>query len=133
MDLDKTFGTDKSLEEDGVWIDLGDDSQIKIARLGNKKSQEISSKIQKNAQMASKYSLTDLADNDLNYVLATAIIIDWKNIKVKGKILEYSSENAKKMLEDYKDFRSLVIELASEMETFRRVEVEEGKENLKKS
>ncbi|RTL04403.1 hypothetical protein EKK58_10545 [Candidatus Dependentiae bacterium] len=133
MDLDKTFGTDANLEETGVWIELDKTSSIKIARMGNKRSKEMATRLNKSAKIANKYSLSDVGEDDLTDIIAHTVIIDWKGIKLKGQELPFSVENAKKVLKEYKDFRGLILELSTEMETFRKIEIEEGKENLKKS
>lgn len=133
MDLDKTFGTDANLEETGVWIELDKTSSIKIARMGNKRSKEMATRLNKSAKIANKYSLNDVGEDDLTDIIAHTVIIDWKGIKLKGQELPFSVENAKKVLKEYKDFRGLILELSTEMETFRKIEIEEGKENLKKS
>jgi hypothetical protein len=133
MDLDKTFGTDSNLEEDGVWVALDKTSKVKIARMGNKKSQEMATKLQRTSKLANKYSLSEVGDDDLVNIISMTILLDWEGIKHKGVELPYSQLNAKKMLLEYKDFRSLIVELSTEMETFRKVEIEQGKDNLKKS
>lgn len=133
MDLDKTFGTDSNLEENGIWVQLDKSSKIKVARMGNKKSQEMATKLQRSAKLVNKYSLENIGEDDLVNIIAETVLLDWEGVKLKGQDLPYSKANAKKMLQEYKDFKSLVIELATEMETFRKVEIEEGKENLKKS
>jgi hypothetical protein len=133
MDLNKVFGTDKNLEEEGVWVDLGDESKIKIARMGNIKSRERATKLQKSAKLANKYSIDNFNEEDLADILAYSVIKDWKGIKDNGEDLPYSFENAKAMILKYRDFRDMVVELSTEMETFRKVDIEEGKKNIKKS
>jgi len=132
MDLDKVFSTDVSLEEEGVWITLDEASAIKIARLNNKAFKQLATKIGKQSKIIAKHT-DDIPEETLIQLIAKTILLDWKGIKVKGKEVVYSVENAIKFMTEYKDFRDLVIELANEKETFRRVEIEENKEKLKKS
>jgi hypothetical protein len=132
MDLDKVFSTDVSLEEEGVWITLDEASAIKIARLNNKAFKQLAAKIGKQSKIIAKHT-DDIPEETLIHLIAKTILLDWKGIKVKGKEVVYSVENAIKFMTEYKDFRDLVIELANEKETFRRAEIEENKEKLKKS
>lgn len=132
MDLDKLFATDTNLEEEGVWVDIGDNAKIKIARLGNSKSKELFKAINRQQKIKKKY-LEDTPEEEVIPVLAKAILLDWDGIKIKGEVLPYSYANAVKALTEYKDFRNLVLELSMEAETFRKQEIEDNKEELGKS
>lgn len=133
MDLSKVFKTDKQLEENGVWIAVDTDSAIKVARLGNTKSKELGSKLQNNLKLANKFNSVHVAEDTLITLISETVLLDWKGIKYEGEELPYSKENAKKVLTEFKDFRELVIQLSTEMETFKNISVEEDKDTLKKS
>ncbi len=130
MDLQKMFGTDKKLEEQGVWVEIDEKSKIKVARLGNLKFREFSRKLQNNAKIATKYKIDDFNQNDLVKLLANTILLDWEGIELNGEVLPYSIENAIKILTEFKDFTNLVVELANQMETFKNEDIDGAKKNL---
>jgi hypothetical protein len=127
MDLKKDFGTNKKLEEDGVWIDVGDNTQLKIARANNKKAQAYSKQIAKPylAQIRFGKLPEEIYTKLAIEVAAECILLDWKNLEEDGIAIAYSKENAMRMLTDYSDFRDLVSSMAEERKTFQR-EVDEA-------
>ncbi len=127
MDLKKDFSTNKKLEEEGAWVDIGDGGQLKIARAGNKKAIA-------HLRLVSKPHLAQITYGKLSdevatqlavEVLAEAILLDWKGISDGGADLPYSKENAIRMLTDYPDFRDLVSKIADERKTFQK-EIDEA-------
>lgn len=125
------FATDLDLEESGVWIDIGDGAQLKIARVGNPNYQKVIRRLRApyRAQIRNKTLHEDLQDDLVIKAFAEAILLDWKGLEDdNGKAIKYSQENAYQLMKDLKDFRALVGEIALEGEAFRRAEEEaEGK------
>lgn len=133
FDLDKAFATDESLEENGVWVTMDEKSAIKVARINNKNFKAEAAKLKNGgAAVAAKYT-KEIPDDVLIQLIAKTILLDWRGIALKGEELPYSRENAVMVMTQYKDFMTLVVELANERETFRQAEIEEGKKTLKKS
>lgn len=121
-----TFATDLDLEENGVWVDIGDGGQLKVARMGNPRYQEAVRRISKphKTQIRNKTITEDLSDELLLKSMAETILLDWKGIEDdKGKAIKYSVETAFKLMRDLRDFRNLVVELATEQAAFRRDEL----------
>jgi hypothetical protein len=122
MDLKKEFGTDKTLEEDGAWIDMGDGTQLKIARAGNKKASEYARQVSKPFQTQIRFGkfteegFTKLAIE----VAAQFILLDWKNLQEDGVDVPYSKENALRMLTDYPDFRNFVSASAEDIKNYQK-------------
>ena len=57
---------------------------------------------------------------------AKTILKGWEGIQFKGKSLDYSMDNAKKVL-SLRDFRALVARLAQDAEAYRaKLEEEQG-------
>lgn len=127
MDLKKDFSTNKALEEDGAWVDIGDGGKLKIARAGNKKSIAHMRLISKPhlAQITYGKLSDEVATALAVEVLAEAILLDWDGITDGGKPLPYSKDNAIKMLTEYPDFRDLVSKIADERKTFQK-EIDEA-------
>jgi hypothetical protein len=121
-----TFATDLDLEENGVWVDIGDGGMLLIARLGNPHHQAAIRRISKphKALIRNKTINEELSDELLLKAMAEAILLDWKGLEDdKGKTIKYSKGAAYDLLRDLRDFRNLVTELANEQVSFRREEV----------
>lgn len=124
------FATDLDLEENGVWVDIGEGGEILVARMGNPRYQKAVQSISKphRTQIRQKTISEDLSDELLLKAMAETILLDWKGIEDdKGKVIKYTKDTAFKLLRDLRDFRNLVVELATEQAAFRREEaVAEG-------
>jgi hypothetical protein len=121
MDIKKSFGTSQTLENEGVWIELGEGASIKVARMGNKENKALLKKLIAPHKMAARND--KLADEIWEKItvesMAATILLDWKGIEDEGKTLPYSKENAIRLLTDYKDFREQVASFSSELALFQ--------------
>lgn len=127
MDLKKDFSTNKKLEDEGVWIDIGDGAKLKIARAGNKQANAVSKQLAKPYMAQIQYGkLSDeVATQIAVEVMAKAILLDWKGIQYDGQEMPYSIDNAIKILTELPDFRDYVSQVANERKTFQR-EIDEA-------
>jgi hypothetical protein len=127
MDLKKDFSTNKKLEDEGVWIDIGDGAKLKIARAGNKQANAVSKQLAKPYMAQIQYGkLSDeVATQIAVEVMAKAILLDWKGIQYDGQEMPYSTDNAIKILTELPDFRDYVSQVANERKTFQR-EIDEA-------
>lgn len=136
MDLNK-FRTDQSLEQEGVWVDLGKSARILIARLGNKKYNGYVNKLMAPHRKASRAGGVDdsIAEEVLNKALAKYVLLDWEGFEEDGKPVKYSYDEAYRILsaEEYSDFRELVVSLSSDMANFQQEREEEDLKNSKSS
>lgn len=130
MDLKKAFATDEQKEIEGVWIEIGENAELLIARAGNPKYNKLLEKLQKphRAAIARDRLPINVARKMIIEVLAETVLLDWKNIEYDGH-LEYSKENALMLLTKLKDFRELVSDLAREEANFRAVQEEDDIKN----
>lgn len=121
MDIKKSFGTSLALENEGVWIELGEGASIKVARVGNKENKALLKKLIAPHKMAARND--KLADEVWEKItvesMAATILLDWKGIEDDGKALPYNKENAIRLLTDYKDFREQVASFSSELALFQ--------------
>ena len=123
------FATDLSLEEDGVWIDIGDGARLKIARIGNPRYKEaLRAKLKPYRSKAAQAALSDEQWLHINCeVEAKTILLDWEGWEQdNGKKATYSEKAAYQMLHGLKDFRAMVLRLAEEQATFALVADEEA-------
>jgi len=126
MDITKTFTTDKSLENNGVWVDIGGGTKLCVARMYNDRYNELlrgAMKPHKRQVLDSESSLEIMVD-----VEARSILIGWEGVTADDKDVPYSIETAKEYLH-IRDFRKLVLEIASSMETYKAQELEAGEKN----
>lgn len=127
MEFKKEFVTNKSLEEAGAWVDIGDGAKLKIARGGNKKALKYSREVAKPHMAQITYGkLPDNVAEDLAIeVLAECILLGWEGITYDGKPLPFNKENALKLLKESEDFRDMVARISNERKTFQQ-EIDEA-------
>lgn len=128
------YETDVELELEGVWVELTKDIKVKVAALGNRKHQEAIEKFTKpyRSQIRSK-TISSEVEEDLHVkAICKAVLVDWEGVTDKeGNKLDYSFENAYKLLSDpsLKRFKSDIIYLAKEAETYKNNELEQSSKN----
>lgn len=121
MDMKKNYGTNKVLENEGVWVDLGDGASIKVARVGNKENTTLVKRLTAPHKVAIRANKLpdEIWEKITIEAVASTILLDWKGLKEDGKLIPYSKENAVQLLTDYKDFRDQVSGLSSELALFQ--------------
>lgn len=132
MDLNKTFKTDETLENEGKWVEIGEGCSLLIGRLGsdkyNKAFNDLSAPVR--TQIRNNTLSESQAESLLVGSLARGVLLGWEGVFIDDVELGYSEKNAIKILSEYKDFRKQVTDLASDMDQFRFEEIEEAGENL---
>lgn len=131
MDIGKEFATDSKLEQDGVWVDLDDETSILIARMNNKKYRNALRRVLKpyKTQISAGTIQPGKLDDLLVTPLAAHVLLDWKGLTVNGEPTEYSREAAERVMQQFPDFRELVVTLASDMDLFRTADIEDDTKN----
>ena len=122
MDIKKDFGTDKRLEEEGVVFPFDETSSITVCRIGNdafvrgyrRKVRKYESMMRRGKQIPDQEQTRIMIELYVEH-----IIKDWHGMQLDGEELPYSPENAKRMLEDYPDFRRIITDIATDMGTFQ--------------
>ena len=136
LNLKKTFLTDKSKENQGVWVDLGEGARLLIARHGNERFklryQELTAPYA--AAIRTKTLSEAVAEKILKQILAETILLDWEGIvDDDGNPVPYSVEKAMEFL-DIPDFRSFVEEMSKEQALYRKeLEAQAEKNSLNSS
>lgn len=137
MDLAKQFATDPKKEQEGVWLSVGEDASLLIARKGNKRYNEKMRRVNDERAVQRRVALDTLSEDEgaeiMAEILAETVLLGWKGIEDEGVEVPYSVAAAKERLIKYKDFRKLVEELADETALFRDVARKDKTKNLKKS
>lgn len=130
MDISKAF-SDPTLEEDGVWVDYREGSQIKIARVGNKRFQkfyDLKMKPHRRAERAGKLSAL-LHTEILCECLAETVLLGWKGFTNGTAEFKYSKTNALELLKQSMDFRDEVTAYATDEEAFKQEDEEDASKN----
>ena len=135
MDLAKHYRTDENSEADGVWVDWGEETKLKIARIGNPNYQKrFQALLKPHRHLRDRGLLPDEVQTEiLNKCISETILLGWEGVEYEGEKLKYSAENALKLISELKDFREDVLTVAGEQAIYRQAEVEESSKNSSKS
>lgn len=130
MDI-KNLKTNLDLESEGVWQPAGEGCELKIARFGNPLSSRLFSRYTRpyRRQIDNGTMDPDKQMEILCRVLAESILLDWRGLKEGGKVLKYSTEEAKRVLIEYRELRELVEDYAKDAEAYRDSELEDSEKN----
>ncbi|MEQ8396502.1 hypothetical protein [Thalassobaculum sp.] len=134
MDLNR-FKADTALEDEGVWttVDAATGCRLRIARIGNRRYRETMARRLKPYRRALRAGTLDdqVTERVTAEVLAETVLLDWERLERGGAAVAYSREAAAAILADpaYKDFRDLVVELASDQESYRERDIEDAEKN----
>lgn len=129
LDVFAQYATDETLENNGTWVEIGGGAKLLIARSGNRKYLKmLGREVERHKKVldAGDDAADDKNEQIMIDVLASTILLGWEGITFKGKALEYSVDNARKLLA-LRDFRAMVARLADDIEHFRiKEEAEQG-------
>ena len=133
MDLNE-FKTDKGKEQEGIWEDLGGDLSVLVARWGNLNMQKEYQKYPRVLRMRLESGQTDddQSDEIMCTVISKTIFLGWKGLKEDGVDVEYSEEEAKRILQDYPDFRSMIFDIANTAANYHAISVAGTAKNSKR-
>lgn len=136
--LYRKYETDKSAEEEGVWIPIDDKgSQIRVSRLPNKGYTKRMRELQRPYKklLAAGGSIPDDKQKDItSEALAYEVLRDWKGEMFEdedGKPVRYSPALGKEVLLDMEDFADTVTFVSADVENFRLATIEETAKNSK--
>ena len=120
MDLSKEFSFDQEMAENGVWIPIGGGASLRIARMNNERYNKfvraaVMPYTRRGSVMTAEQNRTVLLE-----CAAKAILLDWEGIKEDGVLLEYSSDQALRLMTEYEQFFHMVVGLAGDTSNFRK-------------
>lgn len=116
------FKMDETREENGVWVDFGDDVKIKIRRLKAKASTDARAELDKPfANEIRRGTMNPETAKDLALKqVAKGVIADWKGINFPGEpMLPYTPENAYRILKALPELADNIIGIAADAEVFK--------------
>lgn len=123
LDLKKTFATDKTKEEKGVWVQGPEGSRFLVARVGNPAFNKLSAELMKpHRKLINMGKADDALINDLAAeITSRTVLLGWEGVADDdGKTeLPYSQAAAKKRLIDYPDFADMISGFAAQISLFQ--------------
>lgn len=135
----KTYGTDKSLEQNGILLDVGPGfkglpATVRIARAGGANT-AFTSLVEFKMKPYRRQIQNDMmdrkvADNLMREVYVKTVILGWENMTdAEGNELPFTEENALKVLEDLPDLWADIQQVSQKAALFREMEREADKGN----
>lgn len=139
MNLYKQFGTNKSLEKEGIYIDYGKNSngspiRIRIARAGGanvrfQKVLEAKSKPYRR-QIQNDTADAEVVDQLMKEVYAETIILGWEGVDdAEGNEIPFTKENCVRLFNDLPDLWSDIAEVSRKTAAFRNEILEDDLKN----
>lgn len=133
---------DLSAAEQGVEVEVGDGAFITVGRWGSHRFKQAVQKYAGNKlstiqnRMRTSRKMRGKQDEEaariMAQIMAESILLDWRGIKEGGRELQYSFNEAVRILLDerYDNFRELVELASKDEERFYKVKMEEDAGNL---
>ena len=122
MRLDKEFGTDAALEEEGKWFDLGENARVLVGRFGSKRHNKVMDKLRKpyDHLLARKGKIPkdEMADM-FRASFAEGVMMGWEGfVDKEGNEIPFSKDEALNAITLYKDFYDLLFDFSNDMANF---------------
>lgn len=132
MDLSR-FKVDLNKEEDGVWVDIGPDCRLCVARINNPKYKEVFRRLTRpyRRQIDNGTLPDEIGDKIMADAIADGCIRGWEGVEMAGEAIPYSPQSARDLMRNpqLKDFRDLVTRIANDADLYRQSEIEESEGN----
>lgn len=121
MDFKRTFGTNKTKEEQGVWQPGPEGSSYLLARSGNKAFNKLMGELVKPHRKLIEMGKADddLLTNITAEAVSRTILLDWKGVTDEGKPVPYSQAEAKRRLIEFPDFADMIAGLSKNMAAYQ--------------
>ncbi len=134
MSLYNMFGTDKTLETNGIWLEIDGEASFLIRRIGTSNSDYVRmlrAKTKPHNRSIENHTLDPKIEQKIYLdVFVSTALLDWKNVKDKdGKVIEFSKSAAIELFSDLPELLKYLMNFASEFENYRREELEDDAKN----
>jgi len=131
--VSKVFGTNKTLEKEGIMLDYGEFA-VRVARAGgsNKAFSTLFERLTKPHRRAMETNtMSEETMKDIMYeVYAKTVVLDWAGINDdEGKPVQYSAEECIKLFREAPDFYANLSEAASTFNMFQEEQAEQDEKN----
>ena len=122
--LDKLFKNDESLEGNGIWLNLSEESGFLVRRFGGYNSQKVKAALAKHykpyARLIDNGTLDPLKEKEITTrVFVESCVIDWKGIEIDGKEVPFSQDVAINFLLKLPELLETLVSYASDSKNYR--------------
>ena len=135
MSIYSTFGTNKELEKNGAWVEIDNHTRFLIARIGT-----VGCEYDKLLRVVTKPHRRAIENESISPELVTKIttetfaktaVLNWQGVKdEEGNDIQFSKENAVKLLSDLPELADILITFARDFQNYRREQLEEDSKNF---
>jgi hypothetical protein len=133
MRVNAAFRMDSQAEVEGVWITIGADAALKIARAGNPEHRVALDDLRapyRALVLAGVDPPEDAVERIAIQAMARTILRDWRGLADDdGGEIAYSAAAAERLLTELPEFRDLVSALSADMARFRAATLETARKN----
>ena len=127
------YQTDRTLEEEGAWVDLGDGIRIKVARIQSQRARRVLMRLYQpyeNLRQSGRKIPEAVQEKLTRQWLAEGVLLDWEGVTdAEGRTIAFSVDHALQVFEAFPDFLDEVAFFSREQETFRAERLEAAKGN----
>lgn len=121
----KSFQTNKTAEEQGVFVDIADGVSVKVKRFNNEKAQAYLEQLRRPYRSFRDGVPAKALEEILRKVTAKEVIADWKGVTDENDVeVKFSPDAAEKLFEKFPDFYRAVVDLSTAKEVFLAAEVD---------
>lgn len=122
--LDKFFKNSESLEANGIWFNVSDETGFLCRRFGGYNSEKIKKSLAKHykpyARQIELGTFPREKQMEIMFrVFVESCVIDWKGVEIDGKQESFSVDACVKLFCSLPDLGDAVVEYASKSESFR--------------
>lgn len=121
MDIFSTFAVDTKREDEGTWVTIGD-AEIRLGRIGSTRYRsELARRLETRPEGSPE------RERAIVELFADCVLLGWRNLSYQGKPMEYTRENAIRLLDDpqLREFREWIVRQATDRENYRaKIEAE---------
>lgn len=122
--LDGLFKTDKKQESEGIWFELLDGVKFKLKRFGGMNNTSAKAAVAKYhkpyAAVIASGSLPDEKALEISVkVFVEGCMLDWEGVEIDGKKVDFSFDDAVKLLVSLPELAQALIEHASDKDNYR--------------
>lgn len=121
--LFELFASNKESEEDGRWVELSDDTALKIRAFGSKAVNDLRDREMRpfQALLRAGGKIPEDKSEEIGYrVIAGAVLADWKGVRnVEGVEVPYSAEEAYAIVKALPKFAAFIVNYSTDAQNYR--------------
>tara|TARA_R110000803_G_scaffold28011_5_gene65077 strand:- start:1658 stop:2056 length:399 start_codon:yes stop_codon:yes gene_type:complete len=128
------FASDPDQEKNGIWLDYGNGTRIKMARAGGaneKFKRTMTAKMKPHKRLLDSEQMPDdLAEKIMHEVYAQTVVLDWEGVaELDGTAIPYTHANVISVFERFPAFFQDIIEQAGKLSMFQVIAEELAEKN----